>query len=211
MLNPETGAPLDLVPRHVVLTAGAGNADLRERAGLAAERMQRRPLHMAVVRGNLPWLNGHCVDGTTTRVTITSSRDHANRVVWQIGGQVAERGVADDTPALVERARTELLATLPGLELNGSAWSSYRIDRAEAANGRGVRPDDAAVFREGNVVTAWPTKLALVPRLVDRVVELLGESSGGDDAVSERAFHGWPRPGVAAPPWEVDCQWTSDV
>ncbi|MHC4094215.1 MAG: FAD-dependent oxidoreductase, partial [Planctomycetota bacterium] len=35
-----------LRPRHVVFTAGAGNAALRDRVGLSADAMQCRPLHM---------------------------------------------------------------------------------------------------------------------------------------------------------------------
>ncbi len=63
--------------------------------------MQTRPLHMVLVRGELPHLNGHCVDGRTTRVTITSDTERsetsaAGRTVWQVGGQIAEIGVALD-------------------------------------------------------------------------------------------------------------------
>ena len=71
------GRVLHLAPRHVALTAGAGNGGLLSRLGLpgtpGAPKMQRRPLHMTLVRGaDLPPLNGHCVDGAKTRVTVTS-------------------------------------------------------------------------------------------------------------------------------------------
>jgi glycerol-3-phosphate dehydrogenase len=62
------GKTVEIVPRHVVLTAGEGNEILREQLSLPANRMQRRPLQMVMVRGNLPILNGHCADGGKPRV-----------------------------------------------------------------------------------------------------------------------------------------------
>ncbi|MHC4947812.1 MAG: NAD(P)/FAD-dependent oxidoreductase [Planctomycetota bacterium] len=210
LINPDSGAPADLRAHRIVLAAGAGNADLREKLGLDAAAMQRRPLHMVVVRGELPPLNGHCIDGGQVRVTITSTRDFAGRVVWQVGGRVAEAGIDLDPAALVTMADRELRAVIPGLDLTGSAWSTYRVDRAEAATDRRRRPDDIFVRREGPVVTAWPTKLALVPRLAERIEEELAPPAPGTagyvDAVAR-----WPRPAVAAPPWEEQEQWTTDV
>lgn len=191
--------------RAVILAAGAGNAMLRERLGLAGEVMQRRPLHMVLVRGAaLPALNGHCTDGAKTRVTITSDRDRAGRGVWQVGGQLAEAGVALEPAALVEHACEELRACLPGLALDGLELATYRVDRAEAA-AAGKRPDDVSVVVDGAVITAWPTKLALAPRLAAAVAERLAPGAGG--AVSLPAT--WPRPAVAPPPWDEERAWTA--
>ncbi len=115
-------------------------------------------------------MNGHCVDGARTRVTITSDRDSKGRTVWQVGGQLAEDGVVLDEPLFVRRAYDELAAVLPGVDLSECEWAAYRVDRAECAMPRGGRPDTATVLSEGNVITAWPTKLALVPQLA-RMVE----------------------------------------
>jgi glycine/D-amino acid oxidase-like deaminating enzyme len=217
LLNPNTGAPLDIRPRLLVLTAGAGNESLRHMAGLSSEAMQRRPLHMAMLRGDLPWLNGHCVDGAVTRVTITSARDFANRTVWQLGGQIAENGVHMDRETLIHHARDELVAVLPELSLAGVEWSSYRVDRAEPRNVRKRRPDDIYALREGNVITAWPTKLALVPRLVEQILTLVADSPPrSSDAPSAfddddgGALSDWPQPAVAAPPWEINTTWYAD-
>ena len=49
-----------------MLTAGNGNAGLRRQMRLDEGVMQRRPLHMVLLRGDLPVLNGHCVDGRIT-------------------------------------------------------------------------------------------------------------------------------------------------
>lgn len=214
LLNPHTGEPSDLRPRCVVFAAGAGNGELRQLAGLSAAAMQRRPLHMVVVRGDLPWLNGHCVDGAATRVTITSTRDFANRTVWQVGGQIAEDGVRQSPETLVARARRELETVIPGLDLASASWSTYRVDRAEPAAGQGGRPDDAWAGRDGNVITAWPTKLALVPQLTTRIMTHLDamlDPPRGDAAPPTHDPTDWPRPAIAAPPWEEHDQWIDDV
>ncbi len=202
--TPERDQSLTLEPGAVVLAAGAGNAELRRRAGLAGEVMQRRPLHMVMVRGALPVLNGHCVDGARTRATITTVTDTQSRTVWLVGGQVAEQGVEISGPELLVRARHELEAILPGVDFDGTAWAAYRIDRAERAMAGGRRPDDVQVLQEVNLFTAWPTKLALAPRLVDRLLPLLPVSAGIFPVPV-----GWPVPVVATPPWDQEAAWTN--
>jgi glycine/D-amino acid oxidase-like deaminating enzyme len=200
---------LSLLPRQVVFTAGAGNSDLRRRAGLHVEAMQRRPLHMVLVRGNLPQLNGHCVDGAKTRVTVTSDTDTTGRTVWQLGGQLAEDGVALDERALDARTRAELAAVIPGLDLNGLECATYRVDRAEGRTPGGSRPESIQILRDGNTLTAWPTKLALVPELARQLVEAL--DTGGRVAPGRVSRVDlptlWPRPVVASPPWETATNW----
>lgn len=202
---PRTALRVVLRPAVVVLAAGEGNAALRVSMGLAESAMQRRPLHMVLVRGILPTLYGHCVDGAATRVTITTHTDAAGRIVWQVGGQIAEVGVRMERGPLIEHARRELASVLPEVDFSGVQWATYRIDRAEAATRGGRRPGDAVVLQEGNVITAWPTKLALVPRLAARVRELLGPAVGGP--LRQEALQVWPRPAVARPPWEREEIW----
>jgi glycerol-3-phosphate dehydrogenase len=198
---------MELRPRWVVLTAGEGNENLRARLGLEPGAMQRRPLHMVMVRGPLPLLNGHCLEKLTTRVTITSTTDSAGRVVWQLGGEIAEKGTRMDSAELIELAKKELRVATRGLTMGDVQWSTYHIDRAEGSTAGQRRPEGAQVLREGNVITAWPTKLALVPPMADKVLRLLGRPA---TAVSQAAtsFAAWPRPAVAVPPWEEMTEWT---
>lgn len=198
---------LRLHPSQVVFAAGAGNARLRRLAGLDDLVMQRRPLQMVLARGPLPALNGHCIDGARTRVTITTDVDAQGRRVWQIGGQVAEDGVALSPQALTEHAQRELLAVLPGLSLDGVEWSTYAVDRAEGATANGARPEGVQVLCAGNVTTGWPTKLALAPVLADEIaLRIAAEASSS--AFDPTPFAAWPRPPVAQPPWEdVDRNW----
>jgi glycine/D-amino acid oxidase-like deaminating enzyme len=209
LINPETGDPLDLRPDRVVLTAGAGNDGLRRRLGLEGGAMQRRPLHMVVARGPLPPINGHCVDGMSTRATITTAHDYADRVVWQIGGQVAEQGVDRDPAALIASTQDVLHEVLPGVALAGVEWATYCVDRAEATTRGGLRPTDAALKRDGNTITGWPTKLALVPRLTARIRRLLSNPRG-HDGPAPGMLGDWPRPAVASPPWEENLPWSTD-
>lgn len=210
VLHPETGRRQDLSARHVVLAAGAGNGALRRRCGLSAEEMQKRPLHMVMVRGKQPAVNGHCVDGARTRVTITTDHDSLGATIWQVGGQLAEDGVAVDERTLIGHARKELAAVLPGVDLSDCEWATYRVDRAERAMPRGGRPDTATVFSEGKVTTAWPTKLALIPQLARMVDECMPQSNltGADGGAFDLAeFEEWPHPELAQPPWETAPSW----
>lgn len=206
-------------PASVVLAAGIGNEALLARLGLDAAVAQRRPLHMALVRGrSLPEFHGHCVDGNKTRVTITSARDDAGRTIWQLGGDLAERGVDRDDMAQRQAASEELRGVLPAFDLDridDLEWSSYRVDRAERRTRAGLRPDDAEVIslHDGRLVTAWPTKWALAPRLAAAVLEAtegVAGSTGDASASAElpEVFETLRRPGIAAFPWE-ERSWTS--
>jgi len=210
LINPETGEPMDLFPRRIVLTAGIGNATLRRALGLAGRRMQKRPLHMVLARGDLPALNGHCVDGMHTRATITTTRDYADRPIWQVGGQIAEDGAKMDGQALIRHARGELEAILPGVSLEGIEWATYRVDRAEAATRGGLRPVNARAVREGNVISAWPSKMVLIPQLARRVMRLLPEPAGFEPPAEDQLID-WPRASVAIPPWEENLPWSTDA
>lgn len=200
------GRHLDLEPNRVVLTAGRGNAGLRRQMGLADNVMQRRPLHMVQLRGDLPQLNGHCVDGAATRLTITSDRDDAGRTVWQVGGQIAELGVSLDERTLVARAKLEIEATIPGIDLRRTQWSAYRVERAEGVMPNATRPETVQLLVDRNVLTAWPTKLALVPILAEQILAALEPLPAGTQTDLD-ALSDWPRPEVALPPWETAQVW----
>ena len=208
LTDPQTHRRLKLHPRHVIFTAGTGNGELREHAGLSFSAMQRRPLQMVMVRGVLPVLFGHCVDGARTRVTITTAADSKGRTVWQVGGQVSEDGVEMTEGDLIAHARSEISAVLPNIDLSETEWATYRIDRAEGKTVGDRRPSDPVVRCEGNVITGWPTKLALLPQLTKLIKASLGEPSAGELKPSSLPPN-WPRPEVAAPPWEASRRWTA--
>jgi len=204
LARPGGGASITIEPRAVVFTAGAGNEALCAATGLRElGRQQRRSLHMLMVRGDLPELNGHCIETAGPRATISSDRDTHGRMVWQVGGRIAEEGVHLEEEPFIRRGAEELRLVLPGLDMAGVELASYRIDRAEGAS-PGGRPDDVMVARAGNVIVAWPTKLCLAPRLAERVAALLDPPGRGAELPDTK---GWPRPEVASPPWEEEVRW----
>lgn len=203
---------LRLRPRIVVLAAGAGNAQLRRSFGMAADLMQRRPLHQAMVRGPLPEFHGHCVDGLATRVTVTSSTAKDGTRVWHIGGKIAEEGVSRDAAAQRAHAAAEMRAVLPAADFSRCSWSTYTVDRAERAQPKGTRPEDACVERDAvgamTVLTVWPTKMALAPVAADMVRDWAGpalHASSGPALAA--ALEAWERPSAAPFPWNASQEW----
>ncbi len=196
-----------LRPRCVVMTAGIGNERLLARLGLDATVAQRRPLHMTLLRAlELPPMFGHCVDGNRTRVTITSGIDADGRTVWQLGGELAERGVDRGDAEQIAVAAAELAEVLPDLDLGrfpDAAWSTYRVDRGERRTRGGLRPDDAVVMshHDGRLLVAWPTKWALAPRLAAAVLESMPAEIAASPSPSID-LSPLPVPSVADFPWE---------
>jgi len=195
------GDALRLRPRWVILAAGNGSCALRESLGLPAKAMQVRPLRMVMVKGKLPELSGHCVDGAATRVTITSASHSSGDTVWQIGGQIAEIGPTMEPGVVLAHAVREIRAVVPGVDLAGCAWATYDAPRAEGRTPTGRRPSGPVIVREGRILSVWPTKLALAPAASDMVLETIGTkdpSIAFDTSSLESCSH----PGVASPPWE---------
>ena len=195
------GSTLAFRSRLLVLAAAGGNDRFRAMLGLAP-CSQRRPLHMGLVRGpsdRLPPFFGHCVDGAATRVTITAATDREGRTAWQVGGKIAEEGVALEAPSFLDRLRSELAATLPDLDLDAVEIASYRGDRVEVRTAGGSRPDDAALVDDHpQVVTLFPTKLALAPRGAGMVETAM--ATRGIQPRGPMSFEA-PRPEVGPSPW----------
>lgn len=199
---------VELIADRVVLCAGAGNAALLDMLetgdqdlGLGAIRMQRRPLHMVMARGDLPEFAGHCVGAALVpHATITSARDGAGRVVWTIGGRVAESGNEHTSGEQIAAARAELAGLMPWIDLTNIEFATFRVDRAEGLTADGDRPDEPVVRRAGPVIACWPTKFAFAPTVAAQVLDLVGPPRVGN--TDQKTTIDWPRPGVASLPWE---------
>lgn len=205
-LKDSASKSLKINPDKVIFTAGKGNAALREKAGLTSSAMQLRPLHMIMVRGNLPEFNGHCVDGSKTRVTITTDRTIQGEIVWQIGGQVSEVGVEMKPEELIHHTQQELAEVLPALSQDGLQWGTYRVDRAEQKTSGGKRPESFGIKQDGNTLTVWPTKLVLAPVVAKTILPKINHTADWIDAECERMAD-WSKPAVALPPWEIPGHW----
>ncbi len=160
--------------RHVFLLAGPGNEALLASARAAGipdvpqVKMQRRPLHMVMVRGELLELFGHCLSASSLpRLTVTSSCDRQGRTVWALGGSIAESGVTRQPAAQIEAAHRELAECVPWVKTERCQWATRRWDRAEGLTPDGSRPDVPMLATSPRVSVGWPTKMVFAPAIAD--------------------------------------------
>jgi len=189
--------------QRIILSAGRGNADLLSALGLSQPPQQLRPLHMALVKGpTLKPLYAHCLGGgPKPRVTITTHPAADGQWVWYLGGDLAEAdGVARDEAAQIKAAQKELSELLPWVDLSAAQWATLRVERAEPAQSGLVRPDNAFLHEQGNLMVGWPTKLALAPDFADRALAALNRD--GIRPGQHAPLPTLPRPSVALPAWE---------
>ncbi|KPY39079.1 Oxidoreductase, FAD-binding protein [Pseudomonas syringae pv. primulae] len=193
----------DIHAQRIVLSAGGGNADLLKAVGISQPQMQRRPLHMVLVKGpTLKPLYAHCLGGgTKPRITVTTHPAADGQWVWYLGGDLAEAdGVAREPEAQIAVARKELEALLPWVDLSQAQWATLRVDRAEPAQSGLVRPDNAFLDSQKRLMVGWPTKLALAPDFADRVLSVL--SREGIHPTPQLALANVPKPPIAVPVWD---------
>lgn len=201
------GHGVELQCKRLILAAGKGNAELLNLLGRDHPAMQLRPLHMAVVKGDLPLLFAHCLgSGTTPRITITSCPTADGRMAWYLGGQVAESGVERTPEQQIVMARMELSEVLPWVDITRCEWSTLRIDRAEPKSAGGMRPDSYYLHSDSGVITAWPTKLAFAPRLAQEIQIVLERDDIKPEPGSLTGLAALFGPDLALPPWELDAE-----
>lgn len=186
-------------PACTVFAAGAGNVALPWAA------MQLRPLHMVLARGpGLPGhLYAHCAGASEVpRLTVTTHHDAGGRLIWYLGGGLAEEGVKRDRSEQIRAARRELAALFPWTEWSRVEFATFTVKRAEARQADGSRPPGPNVFRDGRTLAIWPTKLSLTPLLAERVEHALRTLDLRPRPADLRLLADWPRPEVAAYPWD---------
>ncbi|MEK7116054.1 MAG: FAD-dependent oxidoreductase [Patescibacteria group bacterium] len=193
--HPNGSMTIEIRPRAVVLAAGEGNVALRDACGLPSALIRRLPLPILTVKGNLPDLNGLCLEGMHAKVIITTQRVSDTLAVWQVASEYVPPESSDVERLLFD----ELRGALPRFPLPDVSVGSYVVNRAEAVIEDGSRSSDVSVTKEGNVITALPTKFVLAPRLAKRVIQLLPPASAG--TALPPAIASWPRPPVATYPW----------
>jgi len=193
-------------PACTVFTAGAGNA------ALPWATLQLRPLHMVMARGvALPGLlYAHCLGASDVpRLTVTSHYDAYGRLVWYLGGGLAEEGVHHDRREQIHTARRELENLLPWANWSRAEFAVFTVHRAEARQLQGIRPAEPGIFRNGRMLAAWPTKLALAPLLAERIEDELRKLCVIPRPIHLLSLADWPRPEIAIPPWDrEDMEWS---
>lgn len=190
---------LTIHAKQIILTAGAGNAEL-----LPEVAMQKRPLQMVLLKAdNLPKLYVHCVGLSTNPVlTITSHMTADHKTVWYLGGQLAEEGVNRNKQKQIEAAQTLIKQQFPWFTPVNPIWETLNIDRAEGFN-HGKRPETITLNTVDNVMVAWPTKLTFAPKLADQILQQLPEMPAQSEKLN--ALHTLPKPEIATTPWDRLC------
>ena len=124
--------------------------------------------------------------------------DPDGKTVWYLGGKIAEDGVALDSDTQCQHARAELKSLFPWIDTSNWQFDSFLIDRAEAAQPKGKRPDNATTFNQNNISLAWPTKLAFAPCIANEIEKTLAtiQPRAATDKID------WPTPEFAKPPWD---------
>jgi glycerol-3-phosphate dehydrogenase len=193
----------DIIAQRIVFSAGAGTADLLSALGVVQPTMQRRPLHMVMVKApTLKPLYAHCLGGgPKPRITVTTHPAADGQWVWYLGGDVAEaEGVAREPAAQIAAAQKELSGLLPWIDLSQAQWATLRVDRAEPTQSGLTRPDNAFLHQQDRLLVGWPTKLALVPDFADRVLGALAHDE--IHPMPQPPLPTLPRPPRAVPIWD---------
>lgn len=200
---------LTFTARKLVLAAGEGNRRLLENLQRSGPKMQLRPLQMVALRGDLPRTYAHCLGTSTTpRVTLTSHQDGDNKIIWYLGGQLAETGVDREAAAQIAVAKNELADLFPWHDFSDCEWMTLPVARAEVQAG-GSLPDDVYAEEQDNVFTVWPTKLALAPVVAERIEACLQQDGirPGDGPDPAQTLQNFPHPEYAPLPWLEEARW----
>ena len=198
-----------ITAEKIILSAGKANASLLKQMGQTKPEMQLRPLQMVMVRGGLPnKLYAHCLGASVNpRITITSSEDKMGDVVWYLGGQLAEDGINRTAEEQINKAKQELQSLMPWLNFSKMQWATLNIDRAEPKQKDGQRPSTSFFYENNNIITTWPTKLALAPNLAMDVLRQLNEHNVTKSIASDMPE--FSHASVADLPWQEEEKWSN--
>ncbi len=196
---------LRIEAQRYITTAGEGTEEFLQQLGIDQPQMQRRPLHMVMVRhrSDLPTF-AHCISsGSKPVVTITTHPAKNGEQVWYLGGDLAETGVKRGSEEQIQEAQQLIAKLLPWIELKDASWGSFHINRAEPKQSSLTRPDSAFAQASGNSIISWPTKLALAPDLADQVLDMLDKQSISPRFTTDATvLELLAKPEIAEPPWE---------
>lgn len=203
-LHEASGATVAITASRYLLAAGAGNGAILSEIGLSSPAMQLRPLHQLIIRKRgLPDFFSVCVGtGPKPPLVSTTHVDSEGRTVWYIGGDIAEQeGVARSETEQIVAGKALFAKVMPWIDLSDAEWFTWRGERAEPLTETGDRPPGAYCKRIGNLLVAWPTKLALAPDLAD---QFLRESKNFPvGSVETNPPLSLPHPVIGQAPWDL--------
>lgn len=186
---------------NYVLAAGEHNEGIIAHTRILRSMMQRRPLRMTMLTfDEITPIYAHCMGkGSKPVLTITSHQTSEGQWVWYVGGDLAETGAKKTQEKHERHVMKALRKALPWLSFKNIKMKSVYVNRAEAWQRDGHRPDLPFVKKEDDMIVVWPTKLAFAPMVADLVMPLLDKSDTGQ--VEHPALADWPKAKVAEPVW----------
>ncbi len=198
---------IELRAQRFISTCGEGTEALLQILRPAKVAMQIRPLQMVVVKHKLPHsLHVHCVSDqltATPELTVTTHPCKDGAKAWYLGGELAESGASLGKDAQVQRSKSKLAELFPWCDFSTASWHSFYINRAEAKQADGKRPDNVSVHSVGNVLYCWPTKLTLAPNMANTVLDALKAQAVLPLQLSDAPLPGLEFPGIAVSPWDA--------
>ncbi len=199
-----SGKSVEVQAQQFIFTAGAGNEIVIRKLKHPDIAMQRRPLHMVLVKAPFDYsLYAHCLGfGPRPRITITTHHTQEGSTIWYLGGQIAEDGVGRDSQTQIKAAREELNSLFPWLNFSDAEFVAFMVDRAEPLQKSGLKPESSFTKIVGNMTIAWPTKLALAPKLAEEIIQQLHAAQLPPQFFDTRELRSWPMPPLARPIWE---------
>lgn len=198
------GKSIEIHAQQFIFTAGAGNEVIIKKLKHPSIAMQRRPLHMVLVKTPFSYpLYAHCLSmGSRPRLTITTHHTQHGHTIWYLGGLLAEEGIKRDTDAQIQAAREELRTLFPSLDFSHAEFATLMIDRAEPRQKNALKPESSYSKMIENMTIAWPTKLALAPKLAQEIIQQLQSVHLTAQLFDTRELRSWPMPSIAKPVWE---------
>ena len=196
-------------PKMIIHTAAGNNhpAAITNGDGTGL-KTQARPLLMGMIK-NAPFpLYAHCVGKSDKPVaTITTHEMSDGKLVWYLGGGVAER-VKEANPQEVYDATTDMFKRyMPEIDTSSFEWAVLPIDRVEGkSDTQGWMPDTPTIHEAGNTLYCWPTKLTFAPMLSDMIVDKLNFEPSGQAS----DYSSLPPTPLCTTPWD-DATWITDV
>jgi len=200
----QNGKALNVHAKQYIFAAGSGNETMVKKWNDPVVAMQRRPLHMVLLKmPMLPTLYAHCLGfGARPRMTITTHFTQNGESIWYVGGALAEEGVTRSPASQIAAAEKEMQAVFPWINFSNAEWATVRVDRAEPKVASGLKPEGSYLKHRNNQLLVWPTKLALAPKLADDVLMHLKTMQFTHEWCDVRALRTWPMPSLSKPVWE---------
>lgn len=196
----------NIKPKLHIFTAARSNHDIaKTHSDDAGLKTQARPLLMGMMK-NAPYpLYAHLVGSSEKPVaTITSHVAEDDKIVWYLGGGVAERAKESNPQEVYDAAKKAFAKYLPSVDLTTVEWATLPIDRIEGkSDTQGWMPDTPTIHTAGDRLYCWPTKLTFAPMLSDMVLKKLEFSPSH----THSDFSALPEVDYARAPWDK-ATWT---